>query len=243
MNKPKMPDPLGQAIYNYYTKTDNTPVTVNSSAVESEKLPPDYFFRKYNDMPLLERIAMKKSNGRILDVGAGAGCHSIYLQQQNKEVYALESSELCCKVLKSRGLKNVINTNIFDFTPQKKFDTILLLMNGTGIAGDLEGLLKLIKHLKTFLTPEGCILIDSSDLIYLYEQEDGTFFIDINAEKYYGEIDYQITYKKIKGEQFSWLFADNVILQDIASQAGLKTKIVEYGPHYDYLAELTIHNH
>ena len=232
-------DPIGQAVSNYFYHNDNTPVTVASTMVEDEQLPPDYFFRGHNDMPLLERIALKRANGKILDVGAGAGCHSIYLQKQNKIVTALEISELCCKVMKDQGINHVVNSDILSFSNQK-FDTILLLMNGIGIAGSVQGLENLLLHLKGLLNTNGKILLDSSDLIYLYEQEDGSFLVDINAENYYGEINYLLTYKEISGQPFSWLFADHVILSEIAEQCGFKTKLLEYGPHYDYLAELTL---
>jgi hypothetical protein len=232
-------DPLGQAIYNYHYNKDNTPVTVRSSIVEDEELPPDYFFRKYNDMPRLERIAMKRCKGRILDIGAGAGCHSVYLQKAGKDVSALDVSQLCCEVMTKRGLKKVINNNILSLSGQR-FDTLLLLMNGIGISQDLMGLKKLLKHLKNLIEPGGSILLDSSDLIYLYEEEDGSILFDINSAKYYGEIEYQIKYRNIIGKTFSWLFADSVILFEIAEQAGFIPKIIEYGPHYDYLAELTL---
>jgi SAM-dependent methyltransferase len=232
-------DSLGKAIYNFYFLKDNTPVNVQSSVVEDEELPPDYFFRKYNDMPRLERIALKHCNGKILDIGAGAGCHSIYLQKAGKDVTALEISTLCCEVLTARGIKRVVNNDIFSYNGER-YDTLLLLMNGIGIARNLNGLKELLEQLKNLLEPGGKILLDSSDLIYLYQEEDGSVLFDINSAKYYGEIDYQIRYKNITGETFSWLFADNVILFEIAEMVGFKTKLIEYGPHYDYLAELTL---
>ena len=233
-------DPIGQAVTNYFYKQDNSPITVSSQVVEDEELPPDYFFRPYSEMPKLERIALKKSIGRVLDVGAGVGCHSLYLQKQNIDVTAIEVSELCCNLMKEQGLNKIVNTDILSYHHKQKYDTILLLMNGIGIAGRISGLKKLLDHLKKILDPNGKILLDSSDLIYLFEQEDGSFLLDINAKNYYGEIDYQLTYKKIIGQQFHWLFADHVILSEIAELSGFKTKVLEYGPHYDYLAELTL---
>jgi len=232
-------DPLGQAIYNYCFQKDNTPVKVQSSIVEDEELPPDYFFRKFNEMPRLERIALKRCKGKILDIGAGAGCHSIYLQKSGKDVTALDVSQLCCEVMVKRGIKKVINNDILSLSDER-YDTLLLLMNGIGIAEDIAGLRKLLEHLKKLLEPGGSILLDSSDLIYLHQEDDGSFLFDINSAKYYGEIDYQIKYNNILGKKFSWLFADYVILSEIAEIAGFKSKIIEYGPHYDYLAELTL---
>ncbi|MGF7138442.1 class I SAM-dependent methyltransferase [Roseimarinus sediminis] len=232
-------DPIGNAIYNYHFSRNNSPVKVASTLVEDEELPPDYFFRTFRQMPKLERMALRKSKGKILDVGAGAGCHSVWMQAEGMDVTALEISQLCCEVMKDRGLKNIINRSVFDLK-DSKFDTILLLMNGIGIAGTTQGLENLLLHLKNLLRPGGKILLDSSDLIYLFEQSDGSFLLDINASQYYGEIDYQLSYGAIHGQTFSWLFADHVILSDIAEKNGFKTRVVEYGPHYDYLAELSL---
>ncbi|MDA3879239.1 MAG: methyltransferase domain-containing protein [Prolixibacteraceae bacterium] len=232
-------DPLGQSISNYYYNKDNTSVKVFSNVVEDEELPPEYFFRQYSDMPKLERIALKKCSGKILDVGAGAGCHSLHLQQNKFDVTALETSTFCCEIMKKQKIKKVVNTDVLSYKLEK-YDTILLMMNGIGIAETLAGLTILLTHLKRLLNKSGKIILDSSDLIYLFEQEDGSFLLDVNASHYYGEIDYHLTYKNIHGKPFSWLFADHVILSEIAEQAGFKTTIIEYGPHYDYLAQLTI---
>jgi len=230
---------MGQAIYNYSFCNDNTPINVLSQLVEDEELPPDYFFRSYREMPRLEKIALNNCKGKILDIGAGAGCHSVYLQKSGIDVTAIEFSELCCKVLSNRGINKIINKDILSFSGER-FNTLLLLMNGIGIAKNISGLKVLLNHLKKLLLPGGNILVDSSDLIYLYQEENGTLLFDINAKNYYGEIEYQLKYKNIIGETYSWLFADNVILFEIAEELGYKTKIVDYGPHYDYLAELIL---
>ncbi|MBN1924993.1 MAG: SAM-dependent methyltransferase [Prolixibacteraceae bacterium] len=232
-------DPLGFAIFNYYRNKDNTPVLVTSKIVEDEALPPDYFFREYADMPLLERIALKKCRGKILDIGAGAGCHSLFLQNKGYDITSLELSMMCCEVISGRGINKVVNRDIFDFDGDR-FDTLLLLMNGVGIAGTLDGLKELLKQLKKLLNPGASILLDSSDLIYLHMNKSGELEFDINSSNYYGEIEYQLKYKEIIGEPFSWLFIDNVLLSEIAEECGFVTKVIEYGPHYDYLAELTM---
>lgn len=231
-------DPLGQSIYNYSFYNDNTPVIVTSNVVDDEDLPPEYFFREFNDMPLLERIALKKCKGKVLDVGAGAGCHSLYLQNNGIDVTAIELSSLCCEVMHKRGIKKVVNSNVYSYQ-NEKFDSIILLMNGIGISGSLKQLSSLLKHLKSLLNNDGVILLDSSDLIYLFQEDDGSVIFDLNSKKYYGEIDYQIKYKNIIGEPFSWIFTDSVMLEDVAKKNGFRTEVIEYGPHYDYLARLT----
>lgn len=190
-------------------------------------------------MPALEKKAMSLCSGKILDIGACAGAHSIYLQNKGFEVTSLETSELCCRVLKDRKLPDVIQEDIFKFKG-RKFDTIILLMNGTGIAGTLAGLDVLLHHLKSLLNPEGQILIDSSDLIYLFEQEDGSALIDLSAEKYYGELIFQTEYENWKSKPFSWLYVDLNNLENSIEKNNLSLKKVFKGQHYDYLAQITL---
>jgi SAM-dependent methyltransferase len=232
-------DPIGNAAIDYYKHNDTTPIVVKSDVVEDEELLPVYFFRSFEEMPPLEKMALNLCKGRILDVGAGCGAHSLHLQNSGLDVTALEISELCSGLMRERSIEKVLNADIFDLKNQT-FDTILLLMNGIGIAGTPDGLKKLLNHLKTLLSANGKIILDSSDLIYLYEQEDGSILFDLNADQYYGVINYKLKFKQITGKSFNWLFADQVLLADTAEEVGLHTRIIEYGEHYDYLAELSL---
>jgi cyclopropane fatty-acyl-phospholipid synthase-like methyltransferase len=230
-------DPIGRAVHNYYFKQENQPVVIYTDDFDPDEVSPSYFFRTFDEMPPLEQLALKKAGGRILDIGACAGCHSIYLRQQQYEVTSLEQSALCCEVMKDRGLPNVVQADLFQFQGQR-FDTLLLLMNGTGIAGKFDNFQAFLKQLKNLLTPEGCILIDSSDLIYLYMEEDGSACIDINASTYYGEMTYQVEYDGKKGEPFPWLYLDQENLRREVERAGLKIESIDEGDHYDYLATI-----
>lgn len=231
-------DPIGRAVYDFHFNSINQPVIVHSDDFDDDTIDTGYLFRSYRQMPALEKKAMTLCRGAILDVGACAGAHSIYLQTKGLEVTALETSDLSCQVLKSRGIVKVIQQDIFKFTNQK-FDTILLLMNGTGIAGSLAGLDVLFHHLGTLLHPGGQILIDSCDLIYLYEQEDGSAILDISAENYYGELMFQTEYKSWISKPFPWLYVDLNNLEQAVEKNQLKLNKVFKGQHYDYLAQIT----
>ena len=189
-------------------------------------------------MPELERIALEEAQGRILDVGAGSGCHSIALQKLGKAAVAIDISPLSVDVMKRRGL-DARQINLFDETFNEKFDTILMLMNGTGFVGTLDNMPAFFERMKQLLTPDGCILIDSSDLRYLYEEEDGSLMIDL-ADDYYGQLDYRMEYKNILGEPFDWLYVDFETLAIYAEESGFTAELLEEGEHYDYLAKLTI---
>lgn len=232
-------DPIGRAVFDYHFNSINQPVIVHSDDFDDDTIDTSYLFRSYKQMPALEKKAMNLSRGSILDIGACAGPHSFYLQQKGFEVTALETSALCCEVLKNRDIKNVIQQDVFKFS-QQTFDTILLLMNGTGIAGTLSGLDILLHHLKGLLNPGGQILIDSSDLIFLFEEEDGSALIDISAGKYYGELVFQTEYKNWISQPFPWLYVDVDNLRNSIEKNQLKLDKIFKGAHYDYLARITL---
>ena len=198
-----------------------------------------YDFFKY-EMPPIEQTALRLSTGKILDVGAGSGCHTLALREMGKDATAIDISPLSVKVMKERGL-NAMPVNLFDPLFCESFDTILMLMNGSGIIGKLEHLGDFFQRMKLLLRPGGCVLMDSSDLKYLFEEEDGSYLIDL-AGDYYGEIDFRMQYKQVKGDTFDWLYIDFDTLSLYAAQYGFKAEMVEEGSHYAYLAKLTLRN-
>ena len=230
-------DPMGAAILDYQKSGRAGRLRVLSSMFEEDEMPVKHLFRKVEKMPMLEQKALQLTKGRVLDIGAGSGCHTLALQEKGLEVKAIDISPLSCKAMELRGVKDAECINLFDDHLETGFDTILLLMNGTGIAGKIENLPALFNRLKALLNKGGQILIDSSDLKYIYENEDGSFDINLNGA-YYGEVDYQMIYKDIKGDSFDWLYVDFPLLKSIAESCGLQGELVAEGEHYDYLARI-----
>ena len=232
-------DPLGAACLDFMLGEKSAQITVQSNIVEDDVLPVEYLFRSFKDMPDLERKALTISRGKILDVGAGAGSHALYLQQSNKEVFANEISPAACDVMRKRGVKNILEQDFYLLPEDNKYDTILMLMNGIGIAGDTNNLEKFFDKVKRLLNPGGSLIVDSSDIRYLFEDDDGSILINLNDD-YYGEISYRMIYKDVKGASFKWLFIDDELLNFYAEKSGLKMEKVADGLHYDYLAKLTV---
>ncbi|SEL18499.1 Methyltransferase domain-containing protein [Maribacter orientalis] len=231
-------DILGTALLDYQQGNYSEDIITYSSLDEEDQIPLPYMFRSFKDMPKLEQKALKICQGEILDVGCGAGSHSLYLQNKGLSVTSLDSSPGAIEVSKQRGLKNTINENFLNFEG-KTFDTILILMNGVGLAGTLHCLEKFFEKLKSLLKTDGQILLDSSDIIYMFENdEDGGYWIpeDVN---YYGEVSFSMEYKNKKSETFPWLYVDYNTLQRAANYSNLTCELVMEGEHYDYLARLT----
>ena len=231
-------DPMGAAINDYFRNGRAAKLRVFSSQFDEDEIPVADLFRDYEQMPYLEKMALGLAHGRILDVGAGSGCHSVVLQGMGKEVTAIDISPLSVAVMKERGV-DARQTDLFDESFTGRYDTILMLMNGSGIIGTTENMPRFFSRMKQLLAPNGYILMDSSDLKYLYEDEDGSFDIDL-AGDYYGQLDYRMQYKNIKGETFDWLYIDFQTLSYYAEQNGFKAELVEQGDHYDYLAKLSL---
>ena len=231
-------DPMGSAISDYYKNRRAAHLRVLSSMFEEDEMPVAHLFRSEQEMPQLEKRALEFVRGKVLDIGAGAGCHALVLKKKGFEVKAIDVSPLSCEVMKARGIEDVECINLFDPQLQGKFDTILLLMNGTGIAGKLSRLPMLLNRLKELMAEGAQILIDSSDLKYIYENEDGSVDIDLGGS-YYGEVDYQMVYKNIKGDSFDWLYVDPILLKASCEQCGLNCEVIVEGDHYDYLARIT----
>ena len=228
-------DPMGAAILDYQKSGRAGRLRVLSSMFEEDEMPVKHLFRKVKEMPMLEQKALQLTKGRILDIGAGSGCHTLALQEKGLEVKAIDISPLSCEAMELRGVMDAECINLFDEHLETGFDTILLLMNGTGIAGKTENLPALFNRLKALLNKGGQILIDSSDIKYIYENEDGSFDINLNTA-YYGEVDYQMVYKDVKGDSFDWLYVDFPLLKSIAESCGLHGELIAEGEHYDYLA-------
>ncbi len=230
-------DPMGQAISDYFHKRKTCKLFTSTHLTASDELPVPYLFRTYDEMPEIEQRALNMACGRVLDVGAGAGAHSACLKSKGVDVTSIDSSVLSVEVMQQRGL-NAVAADFFEFS-ESPFDTLLFLMNGAGMSGTLGGLPRFFEKCKSLMAKDGQILLDSSDLIYLYAEEDGSCTIDLNGD-YYGEMLFSARYRNIRSEKFKWLFVDFETLKHEAFKSGLKCEKVLDGPHFDYLARLTM---
>ena len=233
-----MKDLFGKAILDYKTNSSPENITTSTSISEEDEMEVAYLFRCFDEMPTLEQKALQLAKGRTLEVGCGAGSHGLYLQnERNLDVLSIDISKNAIQACRLRGLKKISAVDVLDLE-DGKYDTILLLMNGTGIFETLERTTVYLQKLKSLLHPKGQILIDSSDIIYMFdEDEDGGKWIP--SDKYYGELTFSLQYKKEKEVDFPWLYMDYNTLQNAAIANDLQCQLVLEGDHYDYLAQLT----
>lgn len=222
-----MKDVLGHAIADYYHRRGNARLWVHHAFGPKDEMPVEVYFRDMNDMPELEWIALQHCRGKILDIGAGAGSHSLALSRMGLDCTALEISSLAAAVMKERGIKKVRCQDFFTLR-SGRYDTLLLLMNGIGLAGTLNGLRAFFVRTQKLLRPGGRLIFDSSDVAYLYKGRPP-------RSPYYGEVIYQYEYRRQKSEPFSWLFVDIKTLQAIAREMGWEIEVLYRDARDQYL--------
>jgi 2-polyprenyl-3-methyl-5-hydroxy-6-metoxy-1,4-benzoquinol methylase len=223
--------PLGEAMLDYQRGDKMAQFLVKSSVEADRTVPVSAFYRENALLPMIETHALRHCRGKVLDAGAGSGPHSLVLQKKGYDVTAIDISPQAVEVMQARGVKKAFCSDLFAY--EGKFDTVLMMMNGIGIAASLDGLGILLNHLKNLLAHGGQILFDSTDLSYVTERDRQLASIHTNKQDYYGTIHYQLFYKNLLGEQYDWLFVDKRSLMQIASAAGLKFELLkEQQEHY-----------
>lgn len=225
-------DIFGNALLDFYLKTPTETLWLHNSYGKPEEMPIEVFFRNANDMPDIELKAMALCTGKVLDVGAGVGCHSLLLQHKDISVEAIDVSEAAVKLMQKRGVINAKVQNIFSL--DQKYDTLLFLMNGIGLTGTIAGLNDFLFKAKSLIEPNGQLIFDSSDVSYLYEH------LEMPNDKYFGEVSFCYEYKNQKGEWFNWLYIDQKTLVSLARDAGWLVEIVFEDGEDQYLAKLTL---
>lgn len=229
-------DPMGQAILDFARDGKAGDIVVSSDICDDDIIPVLYLFRNYEAMPELEKIALKQCSGKVLDVGAGAGIHAAYLLENGYQVDAIDISTGSVEHMKRIGIP-AAQRNFFDIT-EGNYNTLLMLMNGIGIAGTLENLDATLIHAKKLVNEGGKIICDSSDIKYLYQDDDGSYWMDLNST-YYGNFNFQMKYKNHQTNWFEWLYVDFEKLQESAKRTGWNARKL-YDSEDHYLAELTL---
>jgi SAM-dependent methyltransferase len=239
MNSPKselvlMPDVIGEAIWRHQFKNTPTLIALSIDGLQEEPMRSAYFFRTESEMNEAERQELSLCTGRVLDVGAGAGCHALVLQEKGLEVIAVEQSVKACEVLADRGVLGVLNSDILQ-VKEGNYDTVLLLMNGFGIGRNEQGVVALLKHVKSLLAPGGKIIGDSTDIRYFREEREA---FDLSETPPY-EVMFEVQAHGLS-EHFSWIYPDEFLLEALAEEAGLKFKVLMYADEFHFLCEMYV---
>ncbi len=231
-------DLLGMAMNDYYQGNRNAKIKIHSPDFEEDEIDVSWYFRQYESMPQLEKKALELCRGKILDIGAGAGSHALYLQKKEMDITALDISGGACEIMRMRGVKKVVQQDIFSYK-EEKYDTLLMLMNGIGVTASIENLGTFLDLIRDLLNPGGQLLFDSTNLIYLYSNDQGEARIDLNND-YFGQVQFRMEYDDFFTGQFSWIYIDFDTLAGMAEEKDLKAEKIMEGENYHYLGRISI---
>jgi SAM-dependent methyltransferase len=220
--------PHGAALRDFLAGDLDVEVIVRAEDGEEERTPARVFFRGPADFSALDEAALDLCRGRVLDVGAGAGCHSLVLQARGLSVTALDVSPEAVEVMRRRGVRDVQCGDILTFAGGR-FDTLLILMNGIGLVGTLDGLDRFLRDVPRLVADGGQILLDSFDP---GPQAPGRF------HGYAGEMRFQLEYRGVCGAYYDFVFLDFETLHLRAEGAGWGCESIWQEEEGHYLARL-----
>ena len=237
MKKHQSWDPMGLALRAWMDGRKDAKIVVNNSVQDDEMLEASWLFRNPEDAEGVERVLLRNCRGKVLDIGAGSGVHSLYLQEKGFDVTAIDISPESVKVMRENGVQKAFHADVFDWD-EGPYDTLLMMMNGIGIVGTLNGLRRFFEKAKSLLALGGAVLLESTDILYAFENEDES--VTVPGDHYYGEIEYQMIFEEKKGTSFPWLFVDPATLSLMAKDAGWTCEILYEGKTYNYAAVLKL---
>ena len=230
----------GISLLDYFNGDTSATIAVYGELVARREVPVSLFFREPADFPMVEKKAIELCRGRVLDIGAGAGCHSLALQDRGLSVLALDFLPECVEVMMGRGVREAHCANIHTFQAAP-FDTLLSLMNGTAMVRELAGLQPFLRDIRRLLKPGGQFIVDSTDMRQVAVPEIQAYLEEKrNKGEYFGEMNLRLEYKGRSGAPFTQLYVDAETLSDHASQSGWDCEIVEREESGRYLARLTL---
>lgn len=233
-------DPHARALLAYEAGDEDARLTVIDDLGDVESLPAAWFFRSVAEMPDLERLALGSCRGRVLDVGAGAGSHALALQDRGLVVTAVEILPELVELLRRRGVVDARPGSLHE-PPSGRWDTVLLLMNGWGLAETLSGLERFLSKAHRLVGPGGRIIADSTDLRLLATgqgAEEGEEDPIREDGRYVGEIQFQLEFDGSRGDPFSYLYVDPDTLARVAGRTGWRVRIAGRGPNGAFLSLL-----
>ncbi len=204
----------------------------------STKISPAAFFRDAQEFAL-EKTALGLCVGRVLDVGAGTGIHSLFLQNNGFKVCAIDVVPECVTIMRERGVADARLAEVMSFQ-HTGFRTVLMLGHGIGMAGDIPGLDRLLAHLHSLLGPAGQVLTTSID-IRQWKEPHALEYTERNKRsgRYAGEMRMHLKYKGLVGPEFSWLHVDPETLSRHSLQEGFAFDVIQQGDDANYLARLS----
>jgi 2-polyprenyl-3-methyl-5-hydroxy-6-metoxy-1,4-benzoquinol methylase len=232
-------DTYSQALKNYHDGKEPFNYEIVRDDGYSSIVPLSVFFDD-SGYSNIELLALDRCKGKILDVGAGAGRHSLELQRRKVNITAIDISHSAVDIMKNRGVEKIIHSDIMSLS-NVKYDTLLMLMNGIGMVENPENLDKFLLKAKQLLSKNGVIIFDSVDVLktenpkhILYREK------NIKNGDFPGQQKLKINYAGAKGEWFYWLHLSFEEVSQVVKKYGFAIELVSMQENGQYIAELQI---
>ena len=210
-------DAFGQEIWAYYKGKEICEIVERDDGYFSAHQNPKVYFSEFKDWPFIEQKAMEYVKGRVLDVGCGAGRHSLYLQEKGFDVLGIDSSPLAVKVCELRGLKKVKVTSVqnINFKPNS-FDTIIMMGGNFGLLGNIETARRLLKRFHR-ITSENAIMIAETRDPYKTDNPSHLEYQKLNRKRgrMSGQIRIRVRFEKTATKWFDWLMVSHEEMQEL----------------------------
>lgn len=230
--------PYGRALLDYHRTGIDAPFILRRDDGFEAAISTASFFDG-SHFPPMERLALDLCRGKILDIGAGAGRHTLELQRRGLDVSAVDILPEAISVMKERGVRQVIEADVMALETGP-FDTLLMLMNGIGMVGTPSEVDRFLHHASHLLQPGGCVLCDSIDVsrttdpVHVRYREK-----NLRKNRYPGQQFYSAVYAGESSPLFPWLHLDFPTLAALAHRRRWTAELLVANDDGTYLAKLT----
>ncbi len=230
-------DPHGAALLAYLEGDRDAAITIHRDDGHADVVHAKHFFRPA-DFGVADRLALEAARGHVLDVGGGAGVHSLALQDRGLRVTAIDTSSQAVEVMRRRGVRDIACSSLLDYAGGP-FDTVLMLGHGAGIAGTMDGLDQLLLRVTSLLAPDGQLLVDSLDVRKTADPAHLAYH-DRNRRlgRGAGETRLRLHFRDLVGSEVEWLHVDPDALEALARTRGWASQVLTADEAGNYLAKL-----
>ena len=193
-----------------------------------------WYFTPYREFLPIEKKALKLARGRVLDVGCGAGRHSLYLQQRGLRVTALDISLSIAELALVRGVRDVRIGDACQPLPfrEGEFETVILFGNNLGVAGTPARLVRMLREFHRITSRRGRII--ATTIMPSTTKPIHRHYSQRNLERgrAIGQVRMRLVRGNHKGGWMEWLLLAPTDLMQLAAKAGWE--IAHVFPHENF---------
>ncbi|MFQ6064211.1 MAG: class I SAM-dependent methyltransferase [Candidatus Bathyarchaeia archaeon] len=219
-------DAYGQELWAYYKGRAVFEIVERDDGYISASTYPRIYFSDYEDWPLHEKDAMRFVKGKVLDIGCGAGRHSLYLQKKGFYVLGIDSSPLAIKLCKLRGLKKaeVMPLEDIAFKPNS-FDTIIMMGGNFGLFGSFKKARRMLKRFHRMTSKNAMLIAETRDP-YKTENPEHLEYHKFNKRRgrMSGQLRIRIRFGKHATRWFDYLLVSKEEMKEILRGTGWRIR-------------------